>query len=159
MWWHLLLECIEADESGARAAACRRRLVEERDVAVRRKKDPDVWLAAHGRGHVNIGGIRGVFEAAAQLAAQGRGQLAQRQGSELLVRAFSWMQKQRTSGEIPDMLTCWRCSVQLVSVVGADTMVTAVDLVDEMKLRGQRRKRFMGELALRWVCSSVNSLI
>ena len=30
MWWHLLLECIEADESGARAAACsKRRLVEE----------------------------------------------------------------------------------------------------------------------------------
>ena len=40
--------------------------------------------------------------------------------------------------------------MQLVSVVGAGTMVTAVDSDDEREMRKQRRKR-MGELALRWV--------
>ena len=52
MWWHLLLECIESDEREAGIVEnIRRRLIEGRVVAVRRKRD--AWLVAqsgHGGG-------------------------------------------------------------------------------------------------------------
>ena len=96
---------LEADEREVRTAAgSKPQLVEERDLAVRCKRG--AWLAKHGRGHVATGNIQEGLEAVGKQAAQGRRQLAQQHGSELLVGAFSWMQKQRAIGEIPDMLTC-----------------------------------------------------
>ena len=145
MWWHLLLECIEADEREAGIVEnSRRRLIEGRVVAVRRKRD--AWLAAQNGGGSSSGVTRKGHEAAGQRTAEGLVQLAQRRRSKWLVCMLSKMKPQSLTGEILDMLTCWRRSVQLESMAGASQMVTAVEMVSKPQFRKQRSK-WMREFA------------
>ena len=74
----MLLECIEADEREVGIVEnSRRRLIEGRVVAVRRKRD--AWLAAQNGGGSNSGVTRFKGHAAAgQRTAEGLVQLAQR---------------------------------------------------------------------------------
>jgi len=150
MWWHLLLQCIESDESEARAAeGSRRQLIEERDVTVRR--ETDAWFAAHGREHVSSINVRKRKEAVGQRTTKDRRKIAQWQRSEWPVGAFNIMKRQRAIGKIPDMLTCWRRSVQLVSVVGESPMTPATVVLSERQLRKQRRKWMRDLVAVRWI--------
>ena len=100
MWWHLLLECIEADEREAGIVeSSRRRLIEGRLVAVRRERD--AWLVAQSGDDISSSVMREGHEAAGQRTAEDLMQLAQRQG---LVCALSKTKGQRSIGELPGML-------------------------------------------------------
>lgn len=152
MWWHLLLQCIESDESEARAAeGSRRQLVEERDVTMRRNRD--AWLAAHGREHVSSSTVRKRKQAVGQRTTEDQRQITQWQRSEWLVGAFNRMKSQRAImiGEITDMLTWWRRSVQLVSVVGESPVTPAIVALSERQLRKHRRKWMSDLVAVRWI--------
>ena len=122
-------------------------LISERVVAVRRIRD--AWLAVQSGGRSSSSVIQKGQESAGQRTTDGRMQLTQRQGLEWLMCAFNKMKEQRSIGEIPDMLTRWRRSLQLASAVGTK-MVTAVRTVSVRQLRKQRRK-FMREVAIQWV--------